>query len=95
MSFSKLSYADIQSRAQELNTAATNMQQILTEVETQFAKIGNDDTWSGTAASSAKENFDALKSKFPEFYQSVTDCSTYLNRVVENYQSVDTKIMGQ
>lgn len=95
MDFSKLSYAEIQSKANELKNSATTMQDILTEVENLFAKIGDESTWSGTAASSTKETFDTLKAKFPEFYQSVSDCSTYLNEVVANYQSVDSMIMGQ
>ena len=95
MDFSKLSYSEIQAKSQELSTSATTMQEILTEVENLFAKIGSDDTWSGTAASTTKETFDTLKAKFPEFYQSVSDCSKYLNEVVANYQSVDSMIMGQ
>lgn len=94
MDFSKLSYEQVTAAANELNTAANDMNSLLDEMKTLFSKIGEDNVWSGTAASSAKETFDALSAKFPEFYEAVSDCSRYLNSVVANYQSVDSAIKG-
>ena len=71
------------------------MESILNNVSTQLKKVGDDGTWSGTAASSAFEEFNKLMQKFPEFSQAVKDCSAYLNKVVSTYKSVDTKIMGE
>lgn len=89
---SKLSYEQVVSAANELNTASNEMNTLLNEMKMLFSKIGEENVWSGTAASSAKETFDALSAKFPEFYEAVNDCSKYLNTVVENYRSVDTVI---
>lgn len=93
--FSGLSYSQIESIANQLNSKASSMESLLNNVANQLKKVGNDETWSGTAASSAFEEFNKLMQKFPEFSQAVKDCSTYLNRVVSTYKSVDTKIMGQ
>ena len=60
-----------------------------------FDKIGTEDVWSGTAASTTKETFDQLSAKFPEFSQSVNDCYKYLTSVVENYKSVDAMVAGK
>lgn len=95
MDFSKLTYAEVQSMAERLNSSSTQMEELLTEIKGLFDKVGNDDVWSGTAASATKEQFDTLSAKFPEFSQSVNDCYTYLMSVVENYQSVDAMIQGQ
>ncbi len=92
MDFSKLSYEQVTAAANELNNASNDMNTLLNEMKTLFSKIGEENVWSGTAASTAKETFDALSAKFPEFYQAVNDCSKYLNSVVENYQSVDSAI---
>lgn len=94
MDFSKLSYSQIRSASAELNTSANEMNSLLEEVKKLFAKIGQDGTWSGTAASTSKETFDALSVKFPEFYQAVSDCSKYLDSVVANYEAVDSAIKG-
>lgn len=92
--FSGLSYAQIRGIAATLKSKATSMQGILNEVKTEFDKIGGDDTWSGTSAGAAKEQFDALSAKFPEFYEAITSCSQYLERVVQNYEAVDAKVKG-
>lgn len=93
--FSGLSYSEIANIASQLNAKATNMEGILNEVTNEFNKIGNEGTWSGTAATQAKEEFDALKAKFPEFKQAINDCAKYLNSVVERYKAVDRAVQGQ
>ena len=94
MDFSKLTYSEIQSLANQLSSSASSMENVLNEVKTLFGNIGQDDVWSGTAAAHTKETFDKLSAKFPEFSQSVDDCSKYLLTVVENYKSVDDVIMA-
>ena len=95
MDFSKLSYSQVQSMADQLNSSSTQMETLLTEIKTLFDKIGTEDVWSGTAASTTKETFDQLSAKFPEFSQSVNDCYKYLTSVVENYKSVDAMVAGK
>lgn len=95
MDFSKLSYGQINSIAEQLSSSASQMESVLEEVKALFNKIGTEDVWSGTAASATKEKFDRLSAKFPEFSQAVEDCHKYLLQVVENYKAVDTSIMGQ
>lgn len=95
MDFSKLSYGQIRQASSELNAASSNMKDILDEIQKLFGNVGDENVWSGTAASSAKESFDALSAKFPEFYEAVSDCSKYLDQVVSNYENVDRVIQGQ
>lgn len=95
MDFSRLSYSQVQSLADQLNSSSTQMETLLTEIKALFEKIGNDDVWSGTAASQTKETFDTLSAKFPEFSKSVNDCYRYLVSVVENYKNVDSMVTGQ
>ena len=71
------------------------MEQILNAVSTEFNKVGNEGTWSGTAANSAKQEFDALKAKFPEFKQTINDCAKYLESVVTRYEAVDNAVSGR
>ena len=95
MDFSKLSYGQIQSIADELKSSASQMESLLSEINGLFGKIGTDEVWNGTAAATTKARFDELSAKFPEFSKAVNDCSTYLVSAVENYQSVDTMVTGQ
>lgn len=92
--FSGLSYVEISQIANNLRTKAENMQSLLAKVETELKKVGNDSTWSGTAASAAFEEFSKLIKKFPEFNEAITSCATYLDRVVATYQSVDRAVSG-
>lgn len=94
MDFSRLSYGQITSIAEQLNSSSAQMESLLNEIKALFDKVGTDDVWSGTAASATKEKFDTLSAKFPEFSQAVNDCYKYLLSVVENYQAVDNAVKG-
>lgn len=93
--YTKLSYEQVTAAANELNAVSSEMNTLLQEIKMLFAKIGEDGVWSGTAAASTKETFDALSAKFPQFYEAISDCSKYLNQVVANYQSVDSVLKNQ
>lgn len=95
MDFSKLSYSQVQTMADRLNTSANNMEALLNEIKALFEKIGNDEVWGGTAAAQTKEQFELLSAKFPEFSSAVNDCYKYLLNVVENYKAVDTAVNVQ
>ncbi len=87
--FSGLSYGEIENIATQLDSKATSMETILNAVSTELNKVGNEGTWSGTAAATAKQEFDALKAKFPEFKEAITTCAKYLKQTVERYKAVD------
>ena len=94
MDFSRLSYGQITSIAEQLNSSSAQMESLLNEIKALFDKVGTDDVWSGTAASATKEKFDTLSAKFPEFSQAVNDCYKYLLSGVENYKAVDNAVKG-
>ena len=95
MNQEKLNYEQILSLADQIKKTSSNMEQILNEVNTLFNRIGSEDTWAGTAAASAKEQFNRLSAKFPEFYNATNMCYSHLVSVVENYKNVDTTISQQ
>lgn len=95
MDFSKVSYAQITSSANELKSSSERMTQLIEELKSIFNKIGDESVWSGTAASQTKEAFDTLSARMPEFSAALAECQQYLLKVVENYQSVDRVINGQ
>ena len=92
MDFSRLSYGQITTMAEQLNSSANQMESLLNELNMLFNKIGTDEVWSGTAAAATKEKFDTLSAKFPEFSQAISDCYRYLLTVVESYKSVDDMV---
>ena len=92
MNYSKISYEQLMSLAEQLRGASQNMESILNEVKVLFNRIGGSDVWSGTAASAARASFDQLAAKFPEFYSATSKCHTHLTSVVENYKRVDASI---
>ena len=93
--FSGLSYGEIENIANQLSSKSSAMESLLNNVSTELKKVGNDETWSGTAASAAYAEFNKLIQKFPEFYEAVQNCSKYLNKVVQTYKSVDTAVTGK
>ena len=94
MDFSRISYEQVLSMSAQLQNSATRMNEILDMVKSEFNKIGDEGTWSGTAASQNKAEFDSLSAQFPKFYEAIQDCSKYLNSMVENYRSVDQAVTG-
>lgn len=95
MDFSKLSYAQVTSYAEQLQSSSREMETLLAEIKALLDKVGNDDTWSGTAAGNTKETFDKLSAKFPEFSTAINDCYKYLMSVVASYKAVDQMVTGQ
>lgn len=96
MSAIKLSYGELETIANQLKSSSESMNDILNNVKMEFSKIGDEDTWSGTAASATKEVFDELSTKFPAFVQAVDDCYNYLvGTVMVNYQSAEDELMGK
>lgn len=92
MNFSKISYEQVISLAEELQNSATSMQLILDEVRVLFNKVGNDNVWAGTAAATSKATFDTLSRRFPEFYEVTSKCHDHLVSVVNNYKNVDSAV---
>lgn len=92
---STLTYAQIDAISTNLKTYSTDMEAVLNEIKVLFSKVGTDAVWSGTAAQSAKEEFDRLSAKFPEFVSAVNRSSEHLKTVVSNYQAVDQQLMGE
>lgn len=96
MSAIKLSYSELETIASQLKSSAESMNDILNNVKMEFSKIGDEDTWSGTAASQTKDVFDELSAKFPEFVQAIDDCYNYLvGTVMVNYQAAEDELMGK
>lgn len=95
MNSSKLSYDQIQTLAEQLHVSASSMESLLNEIKVLFERIGSDDIWSGAAAANAKETFDTLSAKFPEFSQAVDACYRYLISVVESYKNIDATVARQ
>ncbi len=90
----KINYEQVEALANKMKNTAGSMEQVLSEVTALFNQIGNGDVWSGTAASYAKEKFDQLSSKFPNFYNATNECYNHLMSVVENYKSVDNNVVN-
>lgn len=87
--FSKISYNQVNSMAERLKEASGQMETTLQEITNLLKVVGDENTWSGTAAEATKAEFEALSSKFPEFANAIKDCGLYLNQVIANYQAVD------
>lgn len=92
MNFTNLTYSEVSNISTTLGGAANTMETLLNEIVSLLNNVGNDSTWSGTAASEAKATIDALVKKFPEFYSAVDSMSKYLAQVVANYQAADRAV---
>ena len=94
MDFTKLSYSQITSLAEQLNSTANQMEAVLDKVKSLFNSVGTDDVWSGTAAAETKASFDEVAAKFPQFSESVREAYEYLLTVVQSYKDVDKLAAG-
>lgn len=91
MNNSRILYDQVLTLAGQLKTSAQNMESVLNEVKTLLNRVGSD-AWSGNSANIAKERFDALVAKFPEFYNVTGQCYEHLTSVVEGYKNMDNMI---
>lgn len=92
--FSSLNYDKLNEDANQLNTAARRMNDLFTEIDGLFKKVGTDEVWRGLSASESKANFDRYSVTFPEFVEAVVDCSNYIARMVSSYQETENAAMN-
>ena len=88
----KVSAAELRNTSSTLNTEATNLKDILDNVKNELLKIGNEDVFSGDAASALNAEFTTLSNKFVDFEEAVKSCATYLNGVSDNYDKFESTI---
>ena len=76
--------------AEDLTRASNTLDRILnTDLTGVIDRVKN--VYDSETASELYAAFDQMKAKFPEFIQSVTDCSNYLNNTVAPaYEKVES-----
>lgn len=89
------SYSQASEIANNLKTYSQNMEDIKSKLQTEYAKIGTDEVWSGNAANAARETFDRFVEKFPALINAINDCASTLNTIVANYQAADSSATSQ
>ncbi len=80
----KLTYSEIISLAGNLKMVSGQIEDLLSVLKEQdYARIGDGgDVWTGDAALMARQTFDELVTRFPEFINSINDYADYLVNVV-------------
>lgn len=71
---------DFESLALSLKSISSKVENILDVIkEEDYVKIGSDgDIWNGEAANMARETFDELLARFPEFMEIIDNYADYL-----------------
>lgn len=81
-----------QTAAEELTTAKNNLDAILNQdLNGIMAKVKN--AYQSEGADDVYAAFEKVKAKFPQFIQSVNECSTYLrDTVAPAYEKLEAKV---
>ena len=67
----------------EIISLAGNLKMVSGQIEDLLSRIGDGgDVWTGDAALMARQTFDELVTRFPEFINSINDYADYLVNVV-------------
>ena len=78
-----LSYQEITALAGQLKMLSGSLDDLLNVIKQDYTRIGDSgDIWTGDAANMAKQTFDDLVMKFPEFISSISEYADYLVNVV-------------
>lgn len=79
-----LTYSEITSLAGQLKMLSGQIDDLLSVLKDQdYIRIGeNGDVWTGDAADMARQTFDELVAKFPDFVNSINEYADYLVNVV-------------
>lgn len=91
----KISYEQVAGAGDSLNSSASNMKEILAEVEQRMQKVNTEDTWKSAAAEELYAKFKSLSTKFEAFYTSIEGYAKFLHNTVETYKSADAAIAGK
>lgn len=89
---SQVQYQTILDIADQLESLKTEITTLLeSEVKPIYLKIGNESqaVWEGSAAVTARTQFDTLMGTFEQFEKAIQDQYVYLRGAVANYKAVD------
>ncbi len=79
-----LTYLEITSLASQLKSSLGKLEELMSILKDEdYVRIGDGgDVWTGDVATMAKQTFEELVVKFPDFVDSVSDYADYLVSVV-------------
>ena len=78
-----LTYSEITSLAGQLKTLSSQINEVIQTINLDYKRIGDGgDIWTGDAADTARDTFDELTSKFPDFANAIDEFADYLVSVV-------------
>lgn len=83
-------YESLNSNGIEIGKIAGEMEAILENVSNEIKKLGSDDSWNGTTLEGAMDIFRTQMAKFPNFVQSVNDCSTFIKNAYTEYKAAES-----
>lgn len=89
-----LSYANLKQCSDELHSSFSNIKSILenvTEIKNQLSKRTS---WTGQAADYYINKIDGLSNSFEEVYVELEKSALYLDKILEGYEIIDNKIIG-
>ena len=83
-------------KAATIKQTAINMDSILKELKSKIKVIeGNNEIWYGPSSIRFCESFKTFSSNFEAIYNSINNCSTYLDKVADTYSELEEKIKQQ
>lgn len=92
----KVTVQQIEEIITSLTTYAEQMQDVFTEIKNEMSKVGQDGSvWSGDAAASERDRFDALSKNFEPFHDAIVNCYKHLEMVVADNKALANKISSQ
>ncbi|MCY9692057.1 pore-forming ESAT-6 family protein [Paenibacillus alginolyticus] len=85
-----ISLAEVTSTANRIRSVNTNLLDKLKEIKTEMNSLTS--TWQSEASDTAQNKFNALESKFTNYYDIIQAYATFLDTTVTNYDAAETKI---
>ena len=86
-----ISYDEVENIAKELRAKANKIQAILDDITSKINGV-HTEAWHSSAAENHLSDYNALKSKYANFYEKVNACADFLDNAVKAGREIDASV---
>ncbi len=86
-----ISYDEVENIAKELRAKANKIQAILDDITSKVNSV-HTEAWHSSAAENHLNDYNALKSKYANFYEKVNACADFLDNAVKAGREIDASV---
>lgn len=86
----KITFEEVRTKASEIRTCNTNLNQALEDIKTNISNL--DAQWTSDASETIRSKINGMKSKFTTYYDIIEEYAKFLDTTASTYETTEATI---